>query len=165
MITVDWPTKVISIPQSYLTYSSGLVYILDINQFRLDLKALEDDDQGMAWPETHSHNTEYTISGVTYARAFQIINGYTVTFENTGTPYVVSCTGANHNLADVTNFDGGMSLIPNNSAGNIVTGGGASAADIADAVWNEPLADHQTAGSTGEKLKKNLNKSEFLALK
>lgn len=132
MITIDWPTRVISVPQSYLTLVSGIVYELDVDQFRLDLKNLEDSSEGMPYPDTHSHNTQYTASGVTYARAFLIINGYTVTFENTGTPYVVSCVGANHNITDVTNYDGGMSIIANNSAGNIVTssGGGTTAADI-----------------------------------
>ena len=30
--------------------------------------------------------------------------------------------------------------------------GGASAADVADAVWDEPIADHVQTGSTGKKL-------------
>lgn len=141
-MTIDWATKVISIEQSYLTLLSGSVYELDVNLFRLDLKNLEDSTEGMPYPDTHSHNTEYTISGVTYARAFQIINGYTVTFENTGTPYVVSCTGANHNIADVTNFDGGMSLLPNNSAGMIVVSSGSSGS--AEDVWNYSI-DGKTA--------------------
>lgn len=139
---INWATRVITIQQSYLTLLSGSVYELDVNQLRLDLKDLEDSTEGMPYPDTHVHNTQYTISGVTYARAFQIINGYTVTFENTGTPYVVSCTGANHNIADVTNFDGGVSLLPNNSAGNIVVSSGTSGS--AEDVWNYSI-DGKTA--------------------
>lgn len=35
---------------------------------------------------------------------------------------------------------------------NAPSGSGASAADIADAVWDEAIADHQNSGSTGESL-------------
>lgn len=45
------------------------------------------------------------------------------------------------------------------------TGGGASPATIADAVWDEILSAHNIAGSTGEKLSKLLEKIQFLYLK
>jgi hypothetical protein len=122
-ITISWGSRIINIPQSYLTLLSGTRYQLDLDQFRLDLKDLEDSPEGIVFPTTHNHNTQVTLSGVTYARTLEIINGYTVTFQNTGTPYTVDCTGANHNLGDVTNFDGGMSLIVNNAAGLIVSTG------------------------------------------
>ena len=77
----------------------------------------------MAFPDTHRHNTAVTLSGVTYARTFEIINGYTVTFQDVGTPYTVRCVGANHNLADVKNVNQ-VSLIIGNAAGLIqVTSG------------------------------------------
>jgi hypothetical protein len=38
-------------------------------------------------------------------------------------------------------------------------------ADVADAVWDETLSEHQTSGSVGKKLKDNLKRSDFLALK
>lgn len=44
-------------------------------------------------------------------------------------------------------------------------GGGASASQIADAVWDEALADHSTAGTYGAKVKKLLELAQFLALK
>lgn len=119
-VTVNWSTRVISVPQADLTLVSGVLYELDVDVLRLALKTIEDSDEGINFPDTHRHNTEVTLSGVTYARTFEVVNGYTVSFENTGTPYVVSCVGANHNLGDVTNFDGGMSLIIGNSAGLIV---------------------------------------------
>ena len=119
-ITIDWGQRIINVPQADLTALGGTVYELDVDAFRLTLKDLEDDEAGMAYPDTHRHNTEVTLSGVTYARTFEIINQYTVSFENTGTPYLVSCVGANHNLGDVTNFDGGASLLIGNSAGLIV---------------------------------------------
>ena len=130
-ITVTPGTMTIYIPQSYLTLLSGLgvaateVYELDVDQLRLDLKDWEDSEEGIAEPDTHSHNTEITVSGVTYARVFIIHNGWIVDFEDTGTPYIVSCTGANHNVQDVTDFSAGnVSLLPNNAAGLIIGEGG-----------------------------------------
>ena len=140
-ISINWATKVIAVPQSFLTANGGASYTLDVNAFRKALKDIEDDSDGMAYPDTHTHNTEATLSGVTYARQFVVTNGYRVAFENTGTPYVVSCVGANHNLADVTNFDGGMSLIIGNSAGliSVAAASAPTAVQIADAVWAKTL--------------------------
>lgn len=125
-ISVDWGAKEIYIPQSYLTLISGIKYELDVDQLRLDLKALEDDEVGMPFPDTHTHNTEATLSGTTFARQIEFINGYVVTFE-TGN-YQVSCTGANHNIGDVMTNTAGPSLIINNSAGLIVGEGGGECA-------------------------------------
>lgn len=135
-ITINWATKVISVPQSFLTLVGGVSYQLDVNALRNALKDIEDGDDGMAYPDTHRHATEATLSGVTYARQFEIINGYTVSFQNTGTPYTVSCVGANHNVGDVTNFDGGMSLVIGNSAGLVSVGGSSAptSAEVAAAV-------------------------------
>ncbi len=118
-ISINWGTKVISVPQSYLTFISGVLYELNVNTFRLDLKDLEDSADGMAFPATHNHNTAVVLSGVTYARTVEVFNGYTVQFEDG--QYVVRCVGANHNLADVK-VANQVSLIIGNSAGLIETG-------------------------------------------
>jgi hypothetical protein len=124
VISIDYATLVISVEQSDLTPLGGQQYRLDANAFRNTLKNLEDSEDGMAFPPTLRHATESTLSGVTYARQLEIINGYTVTFETVGSPYTVTVVGANHNLGDVTNFDGGMSMIIGNSAGlQVVTSG------------------------------------------
>ena len=154
MITIDWPTGVITVPQSYLTNLGGGIYELDVDQFRLDLKDLEDDAEGISWPATHIHNTQVTLAGVTYARTVEIINGYTVEFEN-GT-YTVKCVGANHNIGDVKVVNS-VSLLIGNSAGLIVvtSGSGVTAQDkedIASLVWEQMVADHTTAGTTGKEL-------------
>ena len=81
-ISIDWGTKTIAVPQSYLTLIAGSLYELDTDQFRKDLKDLEDSDAGMPFEDTHRHNTTVVISGVVFARTFEIINGYTVTFED-----------------------------------------------------------------------------------
>lgn len=135
-ISITWGTKVINVPQADLTLISGNLYELDVNAFRLALKDLEDSDEGMAFPTTHSHNTEVSLSGVTYARTLQIINGYTITFEDTGSPYTVRCVGANHNLADVTNYVSEVSLVIGNAAGliTVTSGSGVTAQDKTDII-------------------------------
>lgn len=133
-ISIDWATRVIFVPQADLTLISAGLYELDVDDFRLALKDIEDSEEGIAFPATHQRNAPVTLSGTTYAQTFEIINGYTVEFESTGTPYTVRCVGANHNLGDVKVVND-VSLIIGNSAGLIEGGsGGPSAASIAAAV-------------------------------
>lgn len=122
-VSINWASRVITIPQADLVALGGGLYQLDVNAFRLALKDIEDGEEGMAFPDTHRHNTTVVLSGVAYARTFEIINGYTVTFEDTGTPYAVSVVGGNHNIADVKNLNP-VSLIIGNSAGLIQVASG-----------------------------------------
>lgn len=139
-VTVDWVTRVITVLPTDLTPVSVGLYELDVNWLRLQLKNIEDSEEGMTFPTTHIHYSEYVASGVTYARAVVIVNGYTITFDDSlNDHYSVRCVGANHNIADVKNVNS-VSLIVGNSAGLIVAGGGAAPADIASAVWNHAAA-------------------------
>jgi hypothetical protein len=122
-ISITWGTKVIYVPQNYLTDLGGGVYELDVDEFRLDLKDLEDSEYGMPSPDTHVHETESTLSGVIYARKVTILSPYTVEFEDG--QYTVSCVGANHNIADVKVVNQ-VSLIIGNAAGLIVSESGVS---------------------------------------
>ena len=117
-ISVNWPTKVINVPQADLTFLGGTEYELDVDAFRLALRDLEDDEGGMGFVRTHRHNTEVTIAGVTYARLVEIINSYTVTFEDG--QYSVDLVGANNNIAEVLNLNQ-VSVRSNNSAGLVNT--------------------------------------------
>lgn len=117
MISINHLTKVIFVPQADLTPVSTGLYELDVNDFRLWLKDLEDDEAGIALPTTHRHNTEVTLGGVTLARTVEIINGYSITFQDG--QYAVRLVGANNNIADVLNVNQ-VSLRSNNSAGLIV---------------------------------------------
>lgn len=138
-ISITWGTKVINVPQSYLTNLGGGIYELDLDQFRLDLKALEDDEEGMPFPDTHRHNTEVTLGGITLARTIEIINGYTVTFENL--QYAVNAVGANSNIADVMNVNQ-VSLRTFNSAGLItVTSGSGVTEQDKDDIRDRILSD------------------------
>ena len=157
MITIDWGTLIISVPQSYLTLIGGAFYEMDIDQFRLDLKDLEDSQQGIPFPDTHEHFTEVVLGGVTYARVVNIINGYTISFEDTGTPYRVTLTGANSNISDVTNLVANVSIDSRNSAGLVN-----NSADLAQNVWDYLLANPTIPDSTLDALKKILTRSALI---
>lgn len=116
-ISIDWGTKVISVQKSDMVQiqtSPFEIRELNLDTFRLALKDLEDSDEGMMFPDTHRHNTAVTLAGITLARVVEIINGYTVTFEDG--QYAVNAIGANCNLADVLNLNQ-VSLRTFNSAG------------------------------------------------
>lgn len=129
MSDVDWagsPLKVITVDQADLTFDrvepvSGLdVYTFDLNVFHLDLRSHEADrgplgmGGGVAWPTTHTHNTQELLAGVLYARIIRINPPYVVTFEDL--PYAVEFVGANTNIHEVTTVNQ-VQIRPNNSAG------------------------------------------------
>jgi len=127
MVTIDWATNIISIPQSYLTFVSGTFYTMDTNQFRLDLKAIEASSDGIGELKTHIHNTEVgPIAGTTFARTIQILFPYTVEFEDG--QYTVQLEGSNNDIWDVGGgilVQNQVQVIPTNSAGLITSGSGA----------------------------------------
>jgi hypothetical protein len=144
--SINPATKVITIPQADLTNVSGTLYSFDTNAFRLALRAWEDDAANISYVPTHRHNTEVTIAGVTYARTIEIINGYSVTFENGS--YSVKLTGSNNNIWDIQSGilnQNTVQVIPTNSAGliTVTSGSGVTAqdkTDIIDGVWDEALS-------------------------
>ena len=163
-VTINWLTKVITVPTDFLTLISGAggpgsLYELDVNELRLALKDIE-DDVGMPYLDTHRHNTAITLGGVTYARTFEVINGYTVKFDDSiNDHYTVRCVGANHNIADVKVLNT-VSLIIGNSAGliQVSSGSGLSPeqATMLEEVWKlhglaagTPLVVSPTARTAG----------------
>lgn len=174
-ISVDPQTFIITIPQSDLTLVSGTIYELDTDWFRLALKAWEwsgdGTSGGITFLKTHTHNTEVTVAGTTYARAIIILPPYSVKFEDG--QYTVILTGSNNNIFDVANGileQNQVQVISTNSAGliTVATGSGVTQQDIndiADAVWDETAADHTTAGTTGEQAEDTLKKAKLAAFK
>lgn len=151
-ISVNWGTKVITIPQADLTNLGGGIYELDTDAFRLELKDLEDSELGIPMLDTHRHNAPVTLAGATYAQIFEIINGYTVTFEDG--QYAVNLVGSNNNISEVTNVNQ-VSIRSFNSAGlQVVTvGSGVLPQDIDDiriAVWAD--SDVYAIGEKGRVL-------------
>src|SRR3990172_2112472 len=162
-ISIDWGTRVISVPQSYLTPLGGSVYELNLDEFRLDLKGLEDDVDGMPFPDTHRHFTQVSLAGITLGRVIEIINGFTVTFDDG--QYAVNAVGANSNIADVMNLNQ-VSLRTFNSAGlQVVTAGSGvteqDKLDIADRVWDEDKVTHTVFDSFGNEVQLLLSSSEI----
>lgn len=116
-MNVDWPGKVINVDRadmSVVQSTPSYIYELDINWFRLKLGELEATVEGMAFERAHKHNTEVVLGGITYARIVEIINDYTVTFEDGS--YAVNLARANSNIGTVTNVNG-VSIRSANSAG------------------------------------------------
>lgn len=116
-ITIDWDTKVISVNKAdmiLLQSTPTEIYQLNMDFFHQTLRDLEDDVDGIIFDTTHRYVDPIAVGGVILARVVEIINGYTVTFEDG--QYRVNLTGANTNLADVTNVNQ-VSVSSSNSAG------------------------------------------------
>jgi hypothetical protein len=135
-ISIDWtgasatpPYKaLITIPQSYLAFISGTLYELDTMQFWDDMKALEDDEDGIVFNDLQAHFADYTVAGTTYADAVFML--CEVTFENTGGNYSVRLVGSNNDIFDEDNgilvATPGLTIIPGNAAGLIIAETGVS---------------------------------------
>jgi hypothetical protein len=156
-LSLDPATKVISVPQADLTFVSGTLYTLDSDQFRKDVMGLLASENYIWMVDAFIHNTEVTVAGTTFARTLEFINGYSITFENTGSAYSVRIEGSNNNIFDIENGIINptplVTVISTNSAGLIRSETSIAQADldnIADAVWDETLAGHATAGSAGK---------------
>ena len=129
-VTINWATKVINIAKVEETgmtqiqfFPNPEIWQLNVNWFRLQLKDIEDDVEGMPFTNTHIHNTEVTLGGVTFSRVFEIIAPYTVTFADG--QYAVNLVGANNNIADKTNVNQ-VSVRASNSAGLVTVNSGSS---------------------------------------
>lgn len=116
-ITIDWDTKIISVNKADMILIQSTpteIYQLNMDFFHETLRDLEDDVDGIIFDTTHRYVDPITVGGVILARVVELINGYTVTFEDG--QYRVNLTGANTNLADVTNVNQ-VSVSSSNSAG------------------------------------------------
>src|SRR3989338_3900535 len=127
-VTINWATKVINVAKVEETGMTQIqfspdpeIWRLDVNWFRLQLKDIEDDAEGMPFTNTHIHNTEVTLGGVIFARVFEIIAPYTVTFADG--QYAVNLVGANNNISDRTNVNQ-VSVRASNSAGMVTVNSG-----------------------------------------
>jgi len=144
--------KRIIIPQADLTLISGTLYELDTEVLRDDLKALEDDELGIAFSDTHRRNAPVTVGGETFAQSIEILNDTVIPvqdeyeiFFSPDTTYSVKLVGSNNNLFDIQNAilaNTVTQVIPSNSAGLIIkeVGSAVLPADITaikDAIFDE----------------------------
>lgn len=170
-ITLDPATKIYSIPQADLTLVTGTLYSADTDALRIEMMSLLASEPYIWMPDSYNHNTEVVVAGVTYARTLTTLNGYSYTF-TPDSQWSVRLEGSNNDFWDIeAGFlnQNQVQVIPTNSAGLIINEGQSLTPgdldDIADAVWDEPLAGHTTASTFGEWVQnKLLTVSKFLGL-
>lgn len=167
-LSVDPATFVISIPKADLTLIQSNpteIRELNLNEFRLNLKAWEAGgdglDEGITFLKTHVHNTEVSLGGLTFARTIEVLDPYSVTFEDG--QYAVNLVGANSNVGDKVNVNQ-VSVRSQNSAGLI------SSPDIEFASFNGGVTIDTINGfsgtifPTGTERKKSNNISDALLI-
>lgn len=162
-LSVNPLTFVIYVPTAYLTLVSGTLYTMDTDLFRLDLKLFEASLEGITLYKTHNHNTEVTIAGTTFARGIEILAPYSVEFEDW--QYTVILEGSNNNIFDVASgilVQNQVQVIPTNSAGLIKSASSTAptASEVAVAVWNESILDHDNVNTMGYEMILNAYKGE-----
>jgi hypothetical protein len=105
-LVFDYNTRIIQIPKADLLLVSTVpseVRQLDINDLRLWLHDEQDDERGIVFVKMFDNQPPKTISGVTLARVLEILDPWTIEFDDTGGTdlYSVNIVGGNSNLADV----------------------------------------------------------------
>lgn len=116
--SVNWITKVISIPSADLELVSGTRYRLQMSAFLKEIRRLEwAYGDGMWAPQILDHTNAKTLAGTTFAPFDEVINGYTIQF--TGAATRVDLVGSNNNLIDVL-IPTGVAVVPSNSAGLLI---------------------------------------------
>ena len=153
-ISIDEPTQIITVDQSDLTLVSGSLYEMDTKAFRLLVGALLDDERYIWMDPVFNHVGENTISGVTYVRSINVINGYSITFLPNSQWSVLMDGASNNNFHDVGAGilnQNQVQVIPQNSAGNTVTDSSgitpqmeSDVADIRKAAFNRVHTDPST---------------------
>ena len=128
-VTIDESTKRITVTQDYLTPVTGTLYELDTEVFRTDMNALMDDERYMWMDDYARRNAPVTVAGVTLAQSIEIINGYSIEFDDSPGAYSVRLVGSNNNLFDIQNgilVQNLVQVIPTNSAGLVQVNTGAA---------------------------------------
>jgi hypothetical protein len=164
-ISINPLTFVINVPKADLTLvqASPEIRELDLDTFRLNLKAYEAAEYGIYLYKTHNHNTQVTLGNLTFARVIEILPPYTVTFEDG--QYAVNLVNANSNVSDRTNVNQ-VSVRSANSAGLVAATSTVTVDDvnaIADAVWSELVDDHSGVTGSAAKTLKDIKKKATLA--
>jgi len=116
-ISIDWENKIINIPRNDLTLVQTTPFEireLDLNNFHLELRILEESAEGMVYSITHDHIAPINIGAISLVRIVFIINNYTITFEDGA--YAVNIVNGNSNVGDVINVNQ-VSVRSSNSTG------------------------------------------------
>lgn len=135
--TVNWLTKVVTIPKSDLTLvqASPEIRELDVTAFWSEIHAIQAGD-GLTYPAIMRSNAPVTLAGQTYVRSVEVINDYRIEFEDG--QYQVNLTGANNNLLDAR-VQNQVSLSASNSGGAVVVSTGSGLSPEQDALLTRLL--------------------------
>jgi hypothetical protein len=153
-ITIDQGTKRITIPQGDLTFVSGSLYELNTETFRTTMNDLMDDEAHIWMDDYAARNAPVTVAGTTFAQTIEIINGWSLQFENLA--MTVRLVSSNNNFFDVESgiliSSPLVNVIGQNSAGLVVSGSGMSAVEsqrLAE-VWRDQGLDAANAKTITE---------------
>jgi len=147
--TINPVTGVIFVPKADTTLidiGPPEIRELNTNEWRVDLRDLE-DDEAIRWAtRTHDHNKDVNIGGgVILADVLLILDPYTVTFEDG--QYAVNLTGTNNNIL-LKNNKNQVSVNPGNTAGLVVVPGAVGAAEIWEYLLNGGSVEAQEMMAT-----------------
>ena len=157
--SVNWVTKLITIPLSDLTLVSGSNYTLAVADVHDEIRRLEWEQSGGLWaPYILNHYPTVTLSGIPKTRTVEMVNGYTWNVDSTNIN--ISLIGIDSNLLDTYIPGNGISLLANNSVGKQDVAALGSSEDIRAAVWDSPESANLLG--MGKKLKKLLERNIFL---
>lgn len=121
--TINWLTKVITIPLSDLMLTEGVNYTLNVDYAHDEIRRLEWEFAGGLWAEhVIEYINSYILSGLQYSPVVEMVNGYTWFVDTTDIN--VSLVGSNSNFLDTFMPGNGVSVLANNSAGKIYEEGG-----------------------------------------
>jgi hypothetical protein len=116
-ISIDYLTSTIFVPRADLVEiqsTPSYIYQMNLEWFYRQVTDLQDDQAGSPYVDAVQNTAPVNVGGVTLARVIQVINGFSVEFEDG--QYAVNLTGSNTNLQDVAVVNQ-VSIRPNNSAG------------------------------------------------
>lgn len=116
-ISIDWANRIILVPKAdLLLVQSNPTEIreLDLVNFHTTLRLLEAEYMGILYTQTHNYKGPLSVGGVTLAAVVEIINNYTILFEDG--QYAVNLVNANSNVGDRVNVNQ-VSVRSANSAG------------------------------------------------
>ena len=141
---VNWSTRVITIPKADTIFVSSPPEIrsLSVTTLWQNLIDLQDDEAGLPHPDIVLNTPPLTVAGVTLARVVQVINGYTITFEDG--LWSVNILGGNSNLSDVVNKNQ-VGMNTGNSAGFVDS-------NQAVNVWSKLVTDSVPNDSYGQRI-------------
>ena len=128
-VSIDPQTRVITIEQADLALVSGTLYEHDTEAFRQSVNDLMDNETNIVLPDWATRNAPVTVAGTTFAQTIEVINSFSIEYDDAPGAYSVRLAGSNNNLFDVENgilTQNLVQVIAQNSAGLVRVDTGAA---------------------------------------